>query len=84
MKITDRVLNKIALPLITVAGLLMILAFVVSAKEKNTENNAYIRVINCIVSYPATSRTQQNIEQCYQIVEHQLNIKLQRYDSSTN
>lgn len=82
MKTTDRVIGKLALPLIAAAGFLLIFSFVVSTKTKNEENNAYIRVINCIVSENANSRVQSDIETCYQTVEHETGVKLQRYDSS--
>ncbi len=78
----DNILQKIALPVIAIAGIMLITAFVVSTKNTGEQNNAYIRVINCIVSYPATSRTQDDVEQCYKTVESELGVTLQRYDSS--
>jgi Skp family chaperone for outer membrane proteins len=75
-------MKKIGLPLIVLAGIVLILSFVASSKSTGEENNAYIRVINCIVSYPATQRTQTNIEECYKTVEDQMHVHLQRYDSS--
>lgn len=83
MKTTDRVMSKIALPVIASAGILLILAIVVSAKNTNTETNAYIRVINCIVSHNANDREQSDIEQCYVTVERQMHTQLQRYDNSS-
>ncbi len=82
MKTTDRVMAKVGLPLIAAAGFLLVIAFVLSIKTTNKENNAYIRVINCIISENAVSRTQSDIEACYSSVEGQLHVKLQRYDNS--
>lgn len=82
MSVVDKVFGKIALPLIALAGILIIAVFVLMSKGVSEQNNAYIRVINCIVSYPATSRTQDDVENCYQTVESDMNIHLQRYDNS--
>ncbi len=84
MKKVDKVINKIALPILAIAAMLLILVFVLGIKSKNEENNGYIRVINCIISIPATTRTQGDIESCYQTVENQTGVKLQRYDTSNN
>lgn len=82
MNKTDRVMAKFALPLIALAGVLLIIAIASSTKTTSEQNNAYIRVINCIVSYPATSRTQDDVEGCYRTVEREMNTRLQRYDNS--
>lgn len=81
-KTVNKIFPTIALPIIAVAGVLLIVLMLADTRGKNNENNAYIRVINCIVSYNASDRTQEQIENCYVTVEHDLNIKLQRYDSS--
>ncbi len=83
MKTTDRIMNKVALPIIVVAGLLVVVALVLDTRGATTENNGYIRVINCVISIPATVRTQKDIEKCYETVESDLGIKLQRYDTSS-
>lgn len=82
MKVADRVISKIAMPVIIAAGILLIAWIVLDAKGTTTETNGYIRVINCVISVPAGTRTQGDIETCYIKVEKELNIKLQRYDSS--
>lgn len=82
MKTTDRVMGKIAIPVIMVAGLLLIAAMISSARGTSKENNAYIRVINCIVSHNVGGRTQEDIKRCYMTVENDLQIDLKRYDSS--
>lgn len=82
MSLLDRIINKIAIPVIVTAAIMIVAFMVASSKGTSEQNNAYIRVINCIVSYPATVRTQMDVEQCYVTVERDLNIKLQRYDSS--
>lgn len=79
----DKIIPKIALPLIIFAGMLLIIGIIIDAKGTSEQNNAYIRVINCIVSHNAASRTQNDIESCYVAVERDLNTKLQRYDSYT-
>lgn len=84
MKTTDRVMSKIALPVIAVAAALLVLGIIIDSKGTTNENNAYIRVINCIVSHNASDRTQEDIENCYVTVERDLDIRLQRYDSSDN
>lgn len=82
MSKTDTVIQKVALPLIALAAVLLIVLYIGSVKDTSKENNAYIRVINCIISIPATTRDQNDIEHCYSTVEHDLGVKLQRYDSS--
>lgn len=46
------------------------------------QNNAYIRVTNCILSTPPATRGKVEIDSCYTTVEHDLNIKLQRYNNT--
>lgn len=82
MKTADRVMSKIAIPVIAAAAVLLVIALALDTRGTSNQNNAYIRVINCIVSYNASTRTQEQIEQCYTTVERDLNIRLQRYDSS--
>lgn len=82
MKKTDKIVGRLALPLIALAAILLILAEVSTAKNTTTDNNGYIRVINCVMSTPSTIRTQEDIEKCYKTVEKDLGIKLQRYDTS--
>jgi hypothetical protein len=82
MKSIEKIYSKIALPIIGVAGILLILVFVLATKGQSKENNGYIRVINCIISIPATTRAQEDIETCYSTVEKQVGVKLQRYDTS--
>lgn len=81
-KTLDKVMSKVAIPIIISAGVLLVILMLASSKGTSEQNNAYIRVINCIVSYNAVDRTQDDIETCYQTVERDLNVKLQRYDSS--
>ncbi len=81
-KTLDRLMPKIALPIIIVAGTLLLFFLFVSAKNTGEQNNAYIRVINCIVSYNVDTRTQEQIENCYTTVERDLDTRLQRYDAS--
>lgn len=83
MKTTDKIIAKIALPVIGLAAGLLIFTFVASSKSTTEQNNAYIRVINCIVYYKPSTRTEADIEHCYKLVEGQTHVKLQRYDSST-
>lgn len=78
----DKIIEKIALPVICLAAVVLIVSLIVSSKGTSEENNAYVRVINCIVSYPTDTRTQDDIEKCYVTVEKDLNVKLQRYDNS--
>ncbi len=66
----------------TVAAFIIVFVSVSNVQKINNESNAYIRVINCIVSYTATTRKQSDIERCYVSVEKQMNVKLQRYDNS--
>lgn len=80
----EKLVQKIALPVIAAAAILLIFGMVVSSQNTANENNAYIRVINCIVSQNISTRTQDQIEQCYVTVERDLDIRLQRYDSSNS
>lgn len=74
---------KIAPLVLLAAGTLLIFAIANSDNNTTTENNAYIRVSNCVLSIPATDRTQQDIEQCYQEVEEDLSLEseLHRYNN---
>lgn len=81
-KALDKILPKIALPVIAIAGIMLVFTMISVTQNTNNENNAYIRVINCIVTHNASERTQQDIENCYLTVERDLNIKLQRYDGT--
>jgi Skp family chaperone for outer membrane proteins len=82
MKTADRVISKIALPVMGLAAVMLILVFILSTRGQSKENNGYIRVINCIISIPATERNQGDIETCYQRVESEVGLKLQRYDAT--
>lgn len=79
---TDKIMSKIALPIIALAGMLLVTFIVLDARSTTHENSGHTRVINCGISVPATVRTQDDIEDCYKKVETELGIKLQRYDSS--
>ena len=83
MKIYEKVIGKIALPVLAMAAALLIFVAVLSTQNTNKENNGYIRVINCVISIPAKVRTQADIEKCYKSVEKDLDIQLQRYDTSS-
>lgn len=83
MKVLDKVIAKTALPILAVAGVILTLFFVISINGATQQNNGYIRVINCVISIPATKRTQTDIEHCYTTVEQNLGIHLQRYDTSS-
>ena len=78
----NKIIPKIAIPVMIVAALLIVFVVVDGSRKTSEENNAYIRVINCIVSHNASGRTQTDIERCYLTVEGDLDIRLQRYDSS--
>lgn len=80
----ERVINKIAPVVLVAAGLVLIAFFVIQSGATNTENNGYVRVINCIISIPATKRTQTDINNCYADVEKELGIHLQRYNRYPN
>lgn len=82
MRTIDKIISKIVLPTISIVVVLLVFIFVISAKNTTRENNGYIRVINCVISTPATKRTQSDIEKCYTSVERDLKIHLQRYDTS--
>lgn len=78
----DKLMLRIAIPTIASAGILIVVALILGTQNTSSENNAYLRVVNCIVSHNAKERQQVDIEECYVTVENELNIKLQRYDSS--
>lgn len=81
----DKFFQRIALPIILMAILLLfgfMLNHNINTEKESTESNAYIRVINCIVSIDEAERLQGDIEKCYSAVEKDLNVKLKRYDSS--
>lgn len=76
-------MGKFALPIIGIAAVLLIVAMILATQNINKDNNGYIRVINCVISIPASVRTQADIEHCYSTVEKDLGIHLQRYDTSS-
>lgn len=61
-----------------IAGLLVLFTYQLSGKAKGERNNAYIRTTACIVTIPATTRTAEDIENCYKIVEEKTGIQLER------
>lgn len=77
----DKTIAKFATPVLAAIGVLMVAIFFVVIKSSTQENNGYIRVINCVISIPAKTRTQSDIENCYSKVEKDLGLKLQRYDT---
>lgn len=82
-KIMDKVIPKIAMPIIILAAILLVFTIVSSSKQTGEENNAYIRAINCIVSIRSTSDGEplnKDIDLCYATVEADMGIKLKRYD----
>jgi len=79
-KFVEKLFLQLAPFIIVLAGVMIILVIIADSRGTTKQNNAYVRVINCIVSKNANTRTQDDIEQCYQIVERESNIKLQRYD----
>lgn len=82
MRNVDKFVGKVALPIIAIIGILLVAIFFIAIKGSTQENNGYIRVINCVISIPAKTRTQDDIEQCYRTVEKDIGVKLQRYDTS--
>jgi hypothetical protein len=78
----DHFFQKIALPVIFIASVLVLFLVSSSANNTSAENNAYVRVINCIISINAVDREQGDIENCYQVVEKDLGVTLKRYDNS--
>lgn len=79
----DRVIPKIAIPVIILAAVLLVSTTVSSSKQTGEENNAYIRVINCIVSIHSTGDgdpLDKDVDLCYTSVEADVGIKLKRYD----
>lgn len=61
-------------------GLGALFIFSSHSRDVNAENNAYIRVIDCIISKNAVNRSQEDIETCYQSVERDTQVHLKRYD----
>lgn len=85
MSKAEKIIQKLALPLIVIAAVFIMLAFVFMTKSKVDENNGYVRVINCIIVLHSEHDTQpvaNDIENCYVQVEQQMHIKLQRYDTN--
>lgn len=79
----DKIIPKIALPIIILAAILLIFNIISSSKQTGEENNAYIRVINCMVVAHAVNDNQsidKDVDLCYATVEADMNVKLKRYD----
>lgn len=68
------------LTVVAIVGIGAAITLILTSKSVTKENNAYMRVINCIISKNAVGRTQGQIEECYIRVEKDLNIELKRYD----
>ena len=49
-------------------------------RERTEQNEAYVRVTNCILSTPPAQRGQNDINHCYEKVEKDFGVKLQRYN----
>lgn len=81
-KVVDNLFQKIAIPVIVFAGVLILFFTISNNANTSSENNAYVRVINCIISFTPDNRTRAEIEACYVTVENDLNVTLKRYDSS--
>lgn len=75
------IISRLAPYVILSAGVLLIFLVLFEGRTTNRQNNGYVRVINCIISVPATVRTQEDIDHCYEVVETDLHIKLQRYNN---
>lgn len=62
-------------------GILIALIMISENSSRSTENNGYVRVINCIIfKGNSQTRTRDDIEDCYRAVENDLHITLDRYD----
>lgn len=75
----EKAISKIAPFVIFFAGIIIILLVVTDIRGTSRQNNGYVRVINCIVEIPATVRTEEDIDRCYEVVEKDLGITLKRY-----
>lgn len=82
----ERMLSKIALPIIGVALVLLVIMLVRLNQTSRSveETSAYTRVSNCIVAKVAEPPTvQDEVEQCYVQVEKDTGVTLQRFDEQT-
>lgn len=64
--------------IVIVLGMIAIFARMTINRSQGSKENAYGIVNTCILSVPATSRTEVNIENCYLRVEKQYNTELER------
>lgn len=44
------------------------------------ENQTYSRFTACALSFPATSRTQEQIDYCWEVVQRDTGVTVKRYD----
>lgn len=66
---------------VIITGAITVVFFIVSSTENTSkETNSYIRITNCILSIPATTRTQEDIARCYDFVESEQGGDLVRFD----
>ena len=82
-RVMDKVIPRIALPIIILAAVLLVFNIISSSKQTGEENNAYIRVINCIVVAHAVDDNQsinKDVDLCYATVEADMHVDLKRYD----
>ena len=75
-------LNRFGIIILIVAGLTFFGFFLLKSNNTTQENNGYLRVINCVSTVPGSQRTANDIEKCYQSVENDLNVTLQRYNKN--
>lgn len=68
--------------IIIIGGLGAIYYAALTNRHNDVMNNAYIRVTNCILSTPPNQRGKAQIDQCYDRVEADLGVQLQRYNNT--
>ncbi len=78
----EKFIERFAMFIILLAGIAVMGFFMVDGRNTSSQNNGYVRVINCIISVPATERTSVDIDNCYASVENDIGIKLQRYNEA--
>lgn len=80
----ENFIQRFALFIILFAAITLIGYFIIDGRATDNQNNGYVRVINCIISVPANTRTKDDINNCYVEVETDLGIKLERYNNHPN
>jgi hypothetical protein len=65
---------------IILGGFVIIYRTTITNRQIGKNNTAYVRVQNCILGIPPASRSLEEIDHCYTVIEKEFDTQLVRYD----